>query len=168
MYAWTLGIGVAGVCVCGALARDLRGACRGPYLGINRAEISLLLRFGEISPLLRLANTCYYVLRNRGGLCYPVFAVGKPTCETQTKKMNTTIETRFLDSSGFGVIYTHDTISEACANLQSVPCAAWVMGRRTRYETPGKPDSYKVLGCGGDGMVLRLAGFEREARAAGL
>jgi hypothetical protein len=51
VYAWTLGIGVAGICVCGALACDLRGACPGAYLGTNRAEISPVLRFGEISPI---------------------------------------------------------------------------------------------------------------------
>ena len=51
---------------------------KSPYLGLDRAEISRLLRFGEISPLFRLRNTCFYVLRNRGGLCYPVFTVGTP------------------------------------------------------------------------------------------
>ncbi len=72
VYGWTLGIGVAGICVCGALACDLRGACPGAYLGIDRAEISRLLRFGEISPLRRLANTRYYALRFLGPACYSV------------------------------------------------------------------------------------------------
>jgi hypothetical protein len=51
VYGWTLGVGVAGICVCGGLACDLRGSPRDLYLDTNRAEISRLLRFGEISPI---------------------------------------------------------------------------------------------------------------------
>jgi hypothetical protein len=48
------------------------------YLHPNRPEISRLLRFGEISPLLRLANRCFYVLQNAKGIWYPLCTVGIP------------------------------------------------------------------------------------------
>jgi hypothetical protein len=70
VYVWTLGIGVAGISFPRRFPSRLRGACRDAYLDTNRAEISRLLRFGEFSPLRRLANTCYYVLRFRGPKCY--------------------------------------------------------------------------------------------------
>ena len=51
VYAWTLGIRVAGISFPRRFPSRLRGACRDAYLGTNRAEISRVLRFGEISPL---------------------------------------------------------------------------------------------------------------------
>jgi hypothetical protein len=49
-----------------------------PYLHPNRAEISRLLRFGEISPIQRLANTCFYVLRNAKGIWYRLCTLRTP------------------------------------------------------------------------------------------
>jgi len=74
--------------------------------------------------------------------------------------MHTVIETRFFDAEGESLdISTHDTVTEARADLAGIPCAAWVMERRTCYDRPGRPDLYRVIACGGDTRALKAAGF---------
>ncbi len=72
----------------------------------------------------------------------------------------TTIETRFLDAEGETLdIATHATVAEAKADLPIITSGAWVMERRTVHATTGRPDSYRILACGGDAAALRAAGF---------
>jgi len=74
--------------------------------------------------------------------------------------MHTVIETRFLDAEGETVdVSTHDTVTEARADLPAIECGAWVMERRTCYNRPGRPDLYRVIACGGDARALKAAGF---------
>lgn len=74
--------------------------------------------------------------------------------------MHTVIETRFFDAEGETVdISTHDTVTEARADLPAIECGAWVMERRTRYNRPGRPDLYQLIASGGDARALKAAGF---------